>query len=395
MDSLNELDMMLADLSAGIPTSSKTEPPTEAAAAFHSGKEGISGHAAAATSPSTVESKPEIQKVNRRTSYSKTKGVDSVGVGEVNPSYVKREDLEGIVVKRVPLAEPDFETGEIKKLMEYQVHNTRTSPARLALEFSGTNIKIAPMGLASLLSHNVVTIMLAAGFSGSVATAAPASSKDEYSFSMNLRVTPVELKEDNTEELQGVILQRTVTHDDLTYVDFRVKNTRKFSVEVIINVVGNYKDRGFIPKMVLQAGEEASFGGVANDGDVSSSWQWKGLEPVDAKGDLVKPVDENKFDESELKGVFLGRVVFPSVDGAPGKIRFRGRNTLEKSVTIEVTVTGDTTGCGKVEKVVDAGSTEILGEVCVKGKMDIKWKWSATPHGRGAWRCDARVEKKI
>lgn len=381
MDSLTELDQILADITPTAPTGTNDFPGNEGAGAgFTSGKTGgISGHVAAANS-STVESKPEIKKMKRRSSISKTKGVDSKsksGEDELNPNYVKTEDLEGIVVKRVPLAEPDFETGEIKKLMEYQVNNTRDHPARLVLEFQGTNIKITPMGLASLLDNNSVTMMLAAGFSGSVATAAPASSKEEYSFTMNMRVTPVELKEETKEELQGVILYRVVTHDDLTYVDFLVKNTRNFAVEIGLNVVGDFKSRGFIPKMVVNAGESASLGGVSNDGDVSTSWQWKGLEPADANGNVAKPVDENDFTETELKGVFLGRVVFPGVNGQPGKIRFRGRNTLEKDVSVNVTVTGDVAGDGELSEVIPAGTSEIIGEVGVKGQMDIKWKWKS------------------
>lgn len=39
----------------------------------------------------------------------------------MNPNYVKTQDLDGVIVKRLPLAEPDFETGAIRNLMEYKV----------------------------------------------------------------------------------------------------------------------------------------------------------------------------------------------------------------------------------------------------------------------------------
>lgn len=380
MDSLTELEKMLAELSPGNKTTGNRDKTTGdgAAAGLTSSKDGgISGHVAA-SNPSTIQSNPSLGAMKkRRSSISKTSGVNSAGSGEVNPGYVKSDNLDGIYIKRIPLAEPDFRNGEIRKLMEYTATNTRDKTVRLALEFQGTNFRIEPMGLASI-SGTTISLIIPAGFSGAIASAGPDNASNEYSFSMNIRVTPIDLKEEAEEDLQGVVLYRCVTHDDMTYVDFRVKNTRKFSIEAVIDVIGDYTNRGFVPKKVVKSGETVSFGGVSNIGDVNTSWHWKGLEPVDAQGNVVKPVNENDFTESELKGVFLGRVVFPAVDGNPGKVRFRVRNTRDEKINIDITVGGNIVGSsGKLSKEVGEGDMVIVGDVSVRGQMDIKWKWAA------------------
>jgi len=100
-----------------------------------------------------------------------------------------------------------------------------------------------------------------------------------------------------------------------------------------------------------------------------------GLQPIDKDGNVAVPVDEDNFTETELKGVFLGHVVFPGVDGGHGKVRLRVRNTREFAVEPHVTVKGDVVGSGEIASSVDAGATMVIGEIEVKGQMDINWKW--------------------
>jgi hypothetical protein len=360
---MDDLDAMLNDLTAGSGASTKpTDTSSDPSADLNDMLAGLES-----TTISAKAAKPLFQDDEKVT----IEYVDE----EINPLEVKTDDLDGLIVRRLPISEPDWNTGGTNDSMEYQVENTREYPIVLRIVFTGTNVQLSPLGQTQLESDMTCSAVLGPAESFLFCSLTAANKDEKYQFKAKIQVTPSNQKETSTEELEGVVLTRIITHDEKTHIQYSCKNNKEFAVTCVIDIKGNDWTAGpdFKKEVVVEPDQEVEMGSISSSEDIASSWSWKGMATQTADG--VQKEIEPDVAESELEGVVLIRAIYPSIDGAPGEVRFNIKNTRDHDIKVTIGVEGDVVGESDVEGVVKAGETSLVGAVKVLGQMSINWKW--------------------